>query len=169
MIHTFTLGRAARYYPERTAFASGRTRSTFRELHNCVASIAAALNKHGFGVGDRLATLLLNEAEYTELVYAYAWLRAIAVPLNTLLFVIESHTHRCQPARLDPVLVTADSDCATFVAAGSRRRTLEALFVEKVFPPCLTRCRSWKVRAGSRSSVLADVSTAPTISQQAND
>src|SRR5438046_1104438 len=74
MIPTHSLGRAARYYPERTALASGTTRATFRELHDRVASIAAALSKHGFGVGDWLAILLPNEAEYIELVYACAWL-----------------------------------------------------------------------------------------------
>ena len=44
MIHTHSLGRAARFYPERTALASGGTRSTFRELHDRVARIAAANN-----------------------------------------------------------------------------------------------------------------------------
>jgi len=89
MIHTHSLGRAARYYPERTALASGETRSTFRELHERVARIAAALSRHGFGVGDRLALLLPNESEYIELVYACAWLGVIAVPLNTRLSAIE--------------------------------------------------------------------------------
>jgi long-chain acyl-CoA synthetase len=89
MIHTYSLGRAARYYPERTAFASGGTRSTFRELHGRVASVAAALNKHGFGVGDRLAILLPNEPDYIELVYACAWLGVIVVPLNIRLSLIE--------------------------------------------------------------------------------
>ena len=89
MIHTHSLGRAARYYPERTALVSGGTRSTFRELHDRVASIAAALRRHGFGVGDRLAILLPNEPEYIELVYACAWLGVIAVPLNTRLSAIE--------------------------------------------------------------------------------
>ena len=89
MIHTHSLGRAARYYPERTALASGETRSTFRELHERVARIAAALSRHGFGVGDRLALLLPNESEYIELVYACAWLGVIAVPLNTRLSAVE--------------------------------------------------------------------------------
>ena len=57
MIYTHSLGRAARYYPERTALASGGTHSSFRELHDRVASIAAALSRHGFGAGDRLAIL----------------------------------------------------------------------------------------------------------------
>jgi len=89
MIYTHSLGRAARYYPERTALASGGTRSTFRELHERVARVAAALSRHGFEAGDRLAFLLPNEPEYIELVYACAWLGVIAVPLNTRLSTIE--------------------------------------------------------------------------------
>ena len=89
MIHTHSLGRGARYYPERTALASGGTRATFRELHDRVASIAAALSRHGFGAGDRLAILLPNAPEYIELVYACSWLGVIAVPLNIRLSAIE--------------------------------------------------------------------------------
>ena len=89
MIHTHSLGRAARYYPERTALASDGTRSTFRELHERVARIATALSRHGFEAGDRLVMLLPNEPEYIELVYACAWLGVIAVPLNTRLSAIE--------------------------------------------------------------------------------
>src|SRR5437867_5483784 len=89
MIYTHSLGRAARYYPERIALASGGKHSTFRELHDRVAGIAAALSRHGLGVGDRLAMLLPNEPEYIELVYACAWLGVIAVPLNTRLSAIE--------------------------------------------------------------------------------
>ena len=91
------MGRAARFYPERTAIASGGTRSTFRELNDRVASIAAALSKHGFGVGDRLAILLPNEPEYIELVYACSWLGVIAVPLNA----------RFSAAEIDRVLADA--------------------------------------------------------------
>jgi len=89
MIHTHSLGRAARYYPERMALASGGTRSTFRELHNRVASIAGALSRRGFGVGDRLAILLPNEREYIELIYACSWLGVIVIPLNTRLSAVE--------------------------------------------------------------------------------
>jgi long-chain acyl-CoA synthetase len=89
MIHAHTLGRAARYYPEQTALSSGGTRRTFRELHDRVAGIAAALGKHGFRAGDRLALLLPNELDYLELVYACAWLGLIAVPVNTRLSITE--------------------------------------------------------------------------------
>ena len=64
-------------------------RSTFRQLHDRVGRIAAALARHGFIVGDRLAILLPNEPEYLELVYACSWLGVIAVPLNTRLSAIE--------------------------------------------------------------------------------
>ena len=89
MIYVHSLGRAARYFPERAALAANGTRSTFRELHDRVGRIAAALTKHGFKVGDRLALLLPNEPDYIELVYACAWLGVIAVPLNTRLSVKE--------------------------------------------------------------------------------
>src|SRR5882724_2623611 len=97
MIYTHSLGRAVRYYPERTAFASSEERSTFRELHERVGRIAAALTSHGFRKGDRLGLLLPNEREYVELVYACAWLGVIAVPLNT----------RLSEKEIDHVLVDA--------------------------------------------------------------
>ena len=89
MIHAHSLGRAAHYYGQRTALASGAERPTFRELHDRVAAIAAALSRHGFRAGDRLAMLLPNESDYLELVYACAWLGVIAVPVNTRLSIPE--------------------------------------------------------------------------------
>ena len=85
MIHAHSLGRAYRYYPDRIAFVSETRRSTFRELHDRVGRIAAALEIHGFKAGDRLALLLPNELEFIELIYACAWLGLIVVPLNTRL------------------------------------------------------------------------------------
>jgi long-chain acyl-CoA synthetase len=89
MIYTHSLGRASRYYPERTALAPSGTRLTFRELHDRVASVAAALSELGFEAGDRLALLLPNGPQYIELVYACSWLGVIAVPLNTRLSAAE--------------------------------------------------------------------------------
>jgi acyl-CoA synthetase (AMP-forming)/AMP-acid ligase II len=97
MIHTHSLGRAARYFAARPALASGGRRSTYRDLRDRVASIAAALHGHGLAAGDRLALLLSNESDYIELVYACAWLGVIAVPLNTRLTAVE----------LDHVLIDA--------------------------------------------------------------
>ena len=75
MIHYYSLGRAARYFPERTALVSHGTRSTFRKLHDRVVRLAGALTRHGFKPGDRLAILLPNEPEYIKLVYTLrlAW------------------------------------------------------------------------------------------------
>src|SRR5246500_2588182 len=89
MIHAHSLGRAARYFPERNALAVATTRTTFQKLHDRVGCIATALDRHGFKAGDRLALLLPNEPDYIELVYACAWLGVIAVPLNTRLSVKE--------------------------------------------------------------------------------
>jgi long-chain acyl-CoA synthetase len=89
MIHAHSLGRATHYYGQRRALASGAARPTFRDLHDRVAAIAAALSRHGFRAGDRLAMLLPNESDYLELVYACAWLGVIAVPVNTRLSIPE--------------------------------------------------------------------------------
>ena len=83
MIHTHSLGRAARYYREQTALFSEGKRLACRELHDRVENVAAALSRHGFRTGDRLAILLPNEPEYIQIIYACAWLGVIAVPLNT--------------------------------------------------------------------------------------
>jgi acyl-CoA synthetase (AMP-forming)/AMP-acid ligase II len=84
-----SLGRAQRYFPERTALVSDGARWTFRELHERVARIVGALTRHGFKAGDRIALLLPNEPDYIELVYACAWLGVIAIPLNTRLSAVE--------------------------------------------------------------------------------
>jgi long-chain acyl-CoA synthetase len=85
MIYVHSLGRALRFYPDRAALAREGRLLTFRELHARVERIAAALISQGFGVGDRLALLLLNGSDYIELVYACSMLGVIAVPLNTRL------------------------------------------------------------------------------------
>lgn len=89
MIHTHSLGRGARYYPDRTALSAKGVPTTFRELNGRVARSAAALARRGFRFGDRLAVLLPNEPEYINLIYACAWLGVIVVPLNTRLSAAE--------------------------------------------------------------------------------
>jgi len=89
MIHWHSLDRAARYYAQRTALASDHGQSTFRELYDRVAGLAALLARRGLSKGDRLALLLPNEPEYIELIYACSWLGVIGVPLNTRLSATE--------------------------------------------------------------------------------
>ncbi|MBV8509575.1 MAG: AMP-binding protein [Xanthobacteraceae bacterium] len=83
MMYVHSLGRAARYYPQRPATVGSEGKhSTFRELHDRVVAVAAGLNRHGFRAGDRLAMLLPNEPEYLQLIYACSLLGVIAVPVN---------------------------------------------------------------------------------------
>ena len=89
MIYIHSLGRASRFYADRTALAPRGTRLTFRELHERVQGIAAALSKLGFRVGDRLGLLLPNGPEYIQFVYACSLLGVIVVPLNTRLSLAE--------------------------------------------------------------------------------
>ena len=98
MMHVHSLGRAARYYPEHPAIlGSDGKRSSFRELHDRVTAVAAALSRYGFRAGDRLGLLLPNEPEYLELIYACSWLGVIAVPVNA----------RSSAAEIDRVLADA--------------------------------------------------------------
>ncbi|HTV55996.1 MAG TPA: long-chain fatty acid--CoA ligase [Terriglobia bacterium] len=88
MIYVHSLGRASRYYSDRTALA-GDERLSFSELDNRIGGMAAALTAEGFVAGDRLALLLPNSLEYIQLVLACSWLGVIAVPLNTRLSPVE--------------------------------------------------------------------------------
>src|SRR5262245_35976787 len=89
MLHTYSLERAARYFPDRPAIVRDGTRTTFREVHARVGRLAAAMTRVGFKYGDRLALLLPNDPDTIELLYACHWLGVIAVPLNTRLAVAE--------------------------------------------------------------------------------
>ena len=89
MMYVHSIGRASRYYPDRTALALNGASPTFRELDERVKGIAAALRGYGFRRGDRLAVLLPNGPEYIELLYVCSWLGVIAVPLNTRLSQVE--------------------------------------------------------------------------------
>jgi long-chain acyl-CoA synthetase len=89
MIYVHSLGRASRYYAQRTALVVDNTAISFMALHERVRNIAAALTAKGFAAGDRLALLLPNSPEYIELVYACSWLGVTAVPINARLSATE--------------------------------------------------------------------------------
>jgi acyl-CoA synthetase (AMP-forming)/AMP-acid ligase II len=97
MIYLHSLGRASRYYAQRTALVVNGSPISFRELDERVKGIAAALVGHGFAARDRLALLLPNTPEYIELVYACSWLGVTAVPINA----------RLSSAEIDQVLLDA--------------------------------------------------------------
>src|SRR5713226_2518471 len=97
MIYAHSLGRAFRYYTQRTALVVDGAAVSFKALHERVRNIAAALAAKGFAAGDRLALLLPNSPEYIELVYACSWLGVTAVPINA----------RLSAAEIDRVLLDA--------------------------------------------------------------
>jgi long-chain acyl-CoA synthetase len=97
MIYAHSLGRAFRYYTQRTALAVDGAAVSFDALHERVRNIAAALTANGFAAGDRLALLSPNSPEYIELVHACSWLGVTAVPINA----------RLSAAEIDHVLLDA--------------------------------------------------------------
>jgi acyl-CoA synthetase (AMP-forming)/AMP-acid ligase II len=97
MIYVHSLGRAYRYYPQRTALVVNGAAVSFQALHERIRNIAGALTAHGFAAGDRLALLLPNSPEYIELIYACSWLGVTAVPINA----------RLSAAEIDQVLLDA--------------------------------------------------------------
>jgi acyl-CoA synthetase (AMP-forming)/AMP-acid ligase II len=97
MIYVHSLGRGSRYYPERAALVVEGATLSFRQLHERVQNIVAALAANGLAAGDRLALLLPNSPEYIELVYACGWLGVTAVPINA----------RLSAAEIDRVLLDA--------------------------------------------------------------
>src|SRR6202521_207670 len=97
MIYAHSLGRAFRYYTQRTALVVDGAAVSFKAFHERVRNIAAALVANGFAATDRLALLLPNSSEYIELVYACGWLGVTAVPINA----------RLSAAEIDRVLLDA--------------------------------------------------------------
>jgi long-chain acyl-CoA synthetase len=89
MIYIHSLGRASRYYSQRTALVIDGAAVSFKALHQHVQNIAAGLAAKGFAAGDRLALLLPNSPEYIQLIYACSWLGVTAVPINTRLSLAE--------------------------------------------------------------------------------
>src|SRR5437899_10034190 len=89
MIYVHSLGRASRYYAQRTALVVDGAAVSFKAFHERVRNIAAALAAKDFAAGDSLALLLPNSPEYIELVYACSWLGVSAVPINARLSAAE--------------------------------------------------------------------------------
>ncbi|MHB8814403.1 MAG: class I adenylate-forming enzyme family protein [Steroidobacteraceae bacterium] len=89
MIHTHSLGYAARHYAGQIALARGEERWTFSDLETRAARLAGALSAHGLLAGHRLALHLPNGLEYIELIYACARAGVTIVPVNTRLASVE--------------------------------------------------------------------------------
>lgn len=77
------LRRSADLFGDRVAAIMGDRRSTWREIENRVARLAAGLRGLGAQRGDRIVILALNSDRYVDAYYAILWAGCVAVPLNT--------------------------------------------------------------------------------------
>ena len=73
---------AAEHTPDAEALVGERERLTFAQLRKLAAYIAAGLAAAGVDRGDRVASVLRNEAETVELYWGAQWLGACLVPLS---------------------------------------------------------------------------------------
>ncbi|WP_313024356.1 class I adenylate-forming enzyme family protein [Pseudomonas lopnurensis] len=79
---TQPLHKAARERPEASACVFHGRRSTFAELRERVARLAAGLRLLGVRPEDRVAMLALNSDRYLEYLYACFWAGAVINPVN---------------------------------------------------------------------------------------
>ena len=94
MIHPYAyyLGRAARWYPERTAVIEGETRLAYRALDARASGLARALIQLGVRPGDRVAVLQANNHEFMEALAGIARSGAAFVPMLGMLTEAD-HAH----------------------------------------------------------------------------
>ncbi|MCA2255999.1 AMP-binding protein [Mycobacterium intracellulare] len=76
------VSKAARRWPERTAWIFGDRRANYSELVRRAAAVAAALADRGVGPGDRVVIDLPNSPELIEMLLGCFWGGFVAVPLN---------------------------------------------------------------------------------------
>ena len=79
------LRKTAALHPERLAVVHGARRLSWREVHGRCLRLASALEKHGIGRGDTVATMLPNVPAMVELHFGPAMLGAVLNTLNTRL------------------------------------------------------------------------------------
>ena len=74
--------RVAQAVPDRVAVVERDRATTYRELEDRAARLAAALHERGVGHGDRIGLFCHNRQEYLEAIYAAFKLGAIPVNIN---------------------------------------------------------------------------------------
>ncbi|ODU07475.1 MAG: fatty-acid--CoA ligase [Pseudonocardia sp. SCN 72-86] len=82
MYLTQGLHRAVQQHPDAVMTIFGRRRRSFAEVADRVGRLAAALQAHGVGSGDRVAMLGLNSDRYHEYLLAVPWADAVLNPVN---------------------------------------------------------------------------------------
>lgn len=101
------LHRVAARFPRRIAIVNGDERVTYRALNERVLSLAAALREMGIGTGDRVATLLWQDADFVYLLFACAEIGAVIAPLPARLRTAQMESFLRE---LAPSLIVASSE-----------------------------------------------------------
>ena len=83
------LARTASVYPDKIAVVEGHRRWTWKEFHDRVRRLAAALQAAGVSAGDRVAVLAMNTAAALEPHFGVPLIGAVLVMLNTRLQATE--------------------------------------------------------------------------------
>jgi acyl-CoA synthetase (AMP-forming)/AMP-acid ligase II len=86
---TFSLHKARREHPKRTAIVCGDRRTTYEELARRVGRLAGSLQALGVKPGDRIGILAPDSDRYLEFYYAVWWVGAVPTPVNYRLNVAE--------------------------------------------------------------------------------
>ena len=86
---TFSLHKARREHPDRTAVVCGDRRTTYGELARRVGRLAGSLQAMGVKPGDRIGILAPDSDRYLEFYYAIWWAGAVPTPVNYRLSVNE--------------------------------------------------------------------------------
>ncbi|ATE67266.1 class I adenylate-forming enzyme family protein [Rhizorhabdus dicambivorans] len=80
---TQSLRRNAELFPSQAALICGSRVTTWAELQQRVARLAAAFRAAGANPGDRIAMLAVNSDRFVECLYAVLWAGCVAIPFNT--------------------------------------------------------------------------------------
>src|SRR5260370_1868143 len=83
MIYVHSLGRAFRYYTQRTALVVEGAAVCFKAVHERVRNITAALAANGFAAGDPPPLLVPNFPEYHQLGFPPRFVGAFSIPPNS--------------------------------------------------------------------------------------
>ena len=114
----------AERFPERIAVICGERAVSYRDLADGAGRIAAALEAHGIGRGERVGILVNNRLEWLEACFGAAALGAVAVPFSTW----------SKPAELAYLL--ADSEVSALIAVDRFGGQDFAAAIAEIAPDC---------------------------------
>ena len=122
-----TLGRWTRdravATPDRVAVDDRGVVLTYRELDERASRLAETLLDHGYGVGDRIATITGNSADHVVVFFACAKTGLVLIPLSWRLSPREL---ALQIEQADPALLLVEDEFTT-LATAARKRLLQPL------------------------------------------